>query len=75
MEQKSQTKDERYLLRLHELTQKIKSVDWIEVGCDVGLTLKGVKTVVTLLGQANLVKRNGPKIYLTERGRMVAEEL
>jgi len=74
------TKDERYLLKLHDMAlnsgDPMSSINRNDVGAAIGFSPKVVKTIVTLLGQANFIrKEDGDEISLTKQGIVLVEEL
>ena len=80
MTQKSRTKDEFFLVKLHELAVRsgdlFKEIDRYEIGKEIGQNDKGVDTIVNLLAQANFIKKTeGATLHLTEQGYRLAEAL
>lgn len=78
--QKAVTKDERFLMGLYELAEEAGDLyatfDVLEVGESTNLSPKAVKTIVTLLAQANFVKKvSRTELCLTDHGIRLAEEL
>jgi Mn-dependent DtxR family transcriptional regulator len=74
------TKDERYLLRLYEMANEFKDpktpLNREAVGKTIGLSPKAVKTICTLLAQANFIKKySADEIYLTDHGIHLAQQL
>ncbi len=67
------TKDERYLIKLHELANALggpwEEVDRYAVGQAVGMNPRAVDNAVRLLAQANFLKKGeGNHILLTQNG-------
>ena len=63
------TKDERYLLKLHQLGGLSGEIDCYEVGRAIGQNDKSVKNIVRMLAQANFIKMGeGNNISLTPQG-------
>lgn len=74
------TKDERYLLKFYETAAEKGDPEMAlnrdDVGASIGFSPKVVKTICTLLGQANFIKKQGADmISLTPHGIKLAEEL
>jgi len=74
------TKDERYLLRFYDMALEQGDpqtpLNRNDVGASIGFSPKVVKTICTLLGQANFIRKEGSNdISLTENGIRLAEEL
>ncbi len=74
MSQKSQTPDERFLVKLYltamEKGDPFASIDRGEVALAIGLKETAVKNIVKHLAQANFIQKNDEKfLHLTERGR------
>jgi len=74
------TKDERYLLKLYDVATErgdpMCPINRNDVGAMIGLSPKVVKTIVTLLGQANFIRKEGGEdISLTRQGIVLAEDL
>ena len=76
---KSYNKDEKYLLKLHEMAlalgDETAEVDRYAVGRAVGQNDKAVDAVARHLLQANFLKKgDGSSLYLTPNGlRLLAE--
>jgi Mn-dependent DtxR family transcriptional regulator len=67
------TKDEQFLLKLHELAllqgDPFHSVDKYAVGLAIGQNSRGVDNIVRHLAQANFVKKEEEnEVYLTQNG-------
>jgi hypothetical protein len=81
MTKKATTKDELFLLKLHELASKRgnpqEEVDRYEIGRAIGQNDKGTYVIARDLAQANFVKKGeGESVYLTDHGmRLVASLL
>lgn len=80
MSQKATTKDELFLLKLHQIAMTLggpqEAVDRYAIGRAIGQNDRGVDTIARLLAQANFVKKGDePKIYLTEQGLRLIEQL
>jgi predicted transcriptional regulator len=74
------TKDELFLLKLHELAIKRgdpqEAIDRYEVGRAVGLNDKGANVIARDLAQANFVRKGeGDAVYLTEHGLQLVQTL
>ncbi len=72
MAKKATTKDELFLIKLHQFTcargEEVE-IDRYEVGKAIGQNDKGVDTIVNLLAQANFVKKGeGSLLFLTPHG-------
>lgn len=77
---KATTKDELFLLKLYELSQRkgtpYEEIDRYEVGKAIGQNDRGVDTIVKHLAQANFVKKGEEKsFYLTPHGLRLVERL
>lgn len=73
MSHKARTKDEQFMLKLYEESQKFTdsedSLDRYAIGEKVGLSKKAVDTICVLLAQANFIKKRGSvEIALTPHG-------
>jgi hypothetical protein len=71
--QKPKTKDEQFLIKLHELAMQrgdyAQEIDRYTVGRAIGQNDRGVNTIVILLAKANFVKKGSDDtVYLTELG-------
>jgi hypothetical protein len=80
MSQKSTTKDELFLLKLHQMaTQRgepHEEIDRYAIGRAIGQNDKGIDTIARCLAQANFVKKgDGNAIYLTSNGLRLVEHL
>lgn len=74
------TKDERFLIRFYEMAAERGSpktpLSSVDVGRTIGLSPKAVKTICSLLRQANFIrKEEGDVISLTDQGIRLAEEI
>ncbi|NGX58345.1 MAG: hypothetical protein K940chlam3_01252 [Chlamydiae bacterium] len=74
------TKDERYIIRFYEMAVErgdpTTPLNRDDVGRTIGFSPKVVKTICTLLGQANFIKKeDGEDISLTQNGIRLVEEL
>ncbi len=74
MSQKSQTPDERFLVKLYHSALKkgdvFAAIDRLEVAQAIGLKETAVKNIVKHLAQANFVRKiDESLLHLTERGR------
>ena len=70
---KSTTKDELFLLKLHEMAlasgDATNEIDRYVIGQAIGQNDKGIDTIVKHLAQANFVKKgDGNVLYLTDNG-------
>jgi len=77
---KATTKDELFLIKLHELAQAkggfAMEICRYAVGRAIGQNDKGIDTIVNLLAQANFVKKcGGSVVHLTPNGLRLVEEL
>lgn len=73
MTQKATTKDELFLLKLHELATQLgdaqEEVDRFAIGRAIGQNDKGANVIARDLAQANFVKKGeGEAVYLTDHG-------
>lgn len=80
MTERAKTKDEMFMLRLHEVACKQSEiedpVDRYYIGTLVGLHPKAVDTICNLLAQANFIKKHGKvEISLTPHGMKLVENL
>jgi hypothetical protein len=71
--QKSTTKDELFLLKLHQMAlasgDPTAEIDRYVIGQAIGQNDKGIDTIVKHLAQANFIKKGeGSVLYLTENG-------
>jgi len=71
------TKDERFLIKLYELTGDSKrAICRFEIGRAIGQNDKGANIIARDLAQANFVKKGeGESVYLTDHGRRLVESL
>lgn len=77
---KATTKDELFLLKLHEMAlaygDPMHDVDRYAVGRAIGQNDKGINTIVNLLAQANFIKKTeGNLLHLTPHGLKLVELL
>jgi predicted transcriptional regulator len=80
MTQKGTTKDERFLLKLHEMALKRggaeEEVDRFAVGRAIGLNDRVIDNIVRHLAQANFVKKGEEgAVMLTPHGLSLIEHL
>ncbi|HEY2810333.1 MAG TPA: hypothetical protein VGJ00_02955 [Rhabdochlamydiaceae bacterium] len=80
MSQKATTKDELFLVKLHQLALQQGSfeseIDRYTVGRAIGQNDRGVNAIVVLLAKANFVKKGeGSAVYLTALGLSLATQL
>ena len=80
MNQKSTTKDESFLIKLHEMATAKGSfdveIDRYAIGKAIGQNDKGIDTIINLLAQANFVKKGeGKNLSLTSHGCKLVEAL
>ena len=80
MTQKATTKDELFLIKLHELALSHgdfdKEVDRFSVGRAIGQNDRGVNAIVVLLAKANFVKiGEANNVYLTALGLDLVQTL
>lgn len=80
MSKKATTKDELFLLKLHELAVKMgneqEAIDRFVVGRAIGQNDKGANVIARDLAQANFVKKGeGDTVYLTEHGLRLVHAL
>lgn len=80
MNKKATTKDELFLIKLHEMALKLggseEEVDRYAVGRAIGQNDKGVDTIVKHLAQANFVKKGTEEaLYLTAHGLKLVQQL
>jgi hypothetical protein len=73
MNKKATTKDELFLVKLHQLALKrgdpSAEIDRYAVGKAIGQNDKGVDTIVNTLAQTNFIKKGeGSAVYLTGNG-------
>ncbi len=74
------TKDELFLLKLHELAcargDFDTEVDRYEIGRAIGQNNHGIDMIIKLLAQANFIKKgDGQGVYLTPHGLSLVEKL
>lgn len=80
MVQKSRTKDESFMVKLHEEASKLPDIydplDRYQIGEMIGMQKKGVDTICVLLAQANFIKKHGPvDVALTPNGIRLVEAI
>lgn len=81
MTQKSTTKDELFLLKLHELASAqgdvYAQIDIYAVGRAIGQNDKGASTIARLLAQTNFIKKGDVDhaVYLTPHGLKLVDLL
>ena len=80
MSQRAQTKDQRYIEGLFELARAAGNMeagfDMNEVGAHVGISPRGVKTIVALLARANFVKKlSKTQLCITVQGEQLVNRL
>ncbi len=80
MSQKATTKDELFLIKLHEMAMAQldlqREIDQYVIGRAIGQNDKGVNTIVNLLAQANFVKKCGDNlVHITSNGVRLVEHL
>ena len=74
------TKDEKFVLKLHELAAKLGDIytpiDRFEVGRAIGQNDRGSYIISRDLAQANFVKKaEGDAVFLTENGLRLVQSL
>lgn len=74
------TKDELFLLKLHECALKLNNpchpINRYKVGDEIGQNTRTVDNIVRHLAQANFVKKgDGNMVYLTSNGLKLIEDL
>lgn len=78
---KGTTKDELFLLKLHELAIKMggeeEEVDKMAVGKAIGVNDRGIVNIVRHLAQANFIKKGNEEgaVKLTPHGLKLVENL
>ena len=80
MTKKSTTKDELFLLKLHELAEKQGArqtpIDRLLIGRAIGQNDRGANVIARDLAQANFVKKGSDgEVYLTDHGLRLIETL
>ena len=80
MNQKATTKDELFLVKLHELAllkgDYTCEIDRFVIGRAIGQNDKGINAIVVLLAKANFVKKGSDNcVYLTPNGLNLVEQL
>lgn len=74
------TKDERFMLRLYEMAVASGNpkapLNKYKVGESITLSIRTVRTICTLLAQANFIKNeNDDEVYLTDHGLKLIKQL
>jgi hypothetical protein len=80
MNKKATTKDELFLVKLHELAllrgDFEQEIDKYAIGRAIGQNDRGINAIVVLLAKANFVKKGEENaVYLTELGRELVQTL
>lgn len=80
MSKKATTKDELFLLKLHQLAlakgDPHEEVDKYAIGRAIGQNDRGIDTIARLLAQANFIKKGeGSSVYLTPHGLNLVNQL
>jgi hypothetical protein len=80
MSQKATTKDELFLLKLHELASKLgdsqEGIDRFAIGRAIGQNDRGADVIARDLAQANFIKKaEGSSVYLTSHGLRLVQFL
>lgn len=80
MTEKSQTKDERFIIKAYKTALKLGDrahpVDKYAVGHDVGLHPRAVDAICNLMVRSNFIKKTGEKdIIITEQGERLVNRL
>lgn len=80
MNKKATTKDELFLVKLHQIASSrgdyTNPINRYEIGRAIGQNDKGIDTIVNLLAQANFVKKgDGGSVRLTSNGLELVEQL
>lgn len=80
MAKKATTKDELFLIKLHELAllrgDYTQEIDRFVIGRAIGQNDRGINAIVVLLAKANFVKKGeGMAIYLTALGADLVKTL
>ena len=80
MSQKGTTKDQLFLIKLHEMALKqggfSEEVESLVVGRAIGLNDRAINTIARDLAQANFIKKGeGQSIFLTEHGLKLVLQL
>jgi hypothetical protein len=80
MSQKATTKDELFLLKLHELASERggtrEEVDRFAIGRAIGQNDRGADVIARDLAQTNFIKKGeGSAVYLTEHGLRLVQFL
>ena len=74
------TKDEKYMLKVYNYLEEKEDFDLVlnrfEIGESIGFSKKTVNTIVTLLMQANFLKKQGKEEFnLTDQGIRLVKSL
>lgn len=80
MNKKATTKDELFLLKLHDLAllqgDYEQEIDRFAIGRAIGQNDRGINAIVVLLAKANFVKKGeGNAVYLTSLGFSLVKTL
>jgi hypothetical protein len=80
MSKKATTKDELFLLKLHELASHqgdvTRAIDCAVIARAIGQNDKGAYVIARDLAQANFIKKgDGTAVHLTDHGRRLVERL
>jgi hypothetical protein len=80
MTKKGTTKDELFLLKLHELASKHgdpkEAIDRFAIGRAIGINDKGANIIARDLAQANFVRKGeGDAVFLTDHGLWLVQAL
>lgn len=80
MVERARTKDETFMLRLHDEASKLPDiedpVDRYHIGTLAGLHPKAVDTICNLLAQANFIKKQGKiEISITPHGIKLVDNI
>ncbi len=80
MNKKATTKDELFLLKLHELALAKggaeENIDRYYIGREIGMNQHGIDTIIKHLAQANFIKKlPDNSVYLTPNGISLVENL
>jgi len=80
MVDRARTKDESFMLKLHQEALKLSDIedplDRYQIGALCGLQPKAVDTICTLLAQANFIKKQGKiDVSMTQHGIRLVESL
>lgn len=80
MTERHRTKDENFMLRLHDKAAKVNDFetcfDRYDIGRQVGLQPKAVDTICNTLAQANFIKKEGKiDVSITPQGIRLVKTL